>query len=114
MQDAKEVVSLFLKALNDENFSQAASYLAEDMKFEGVLGTRDNAADYMKDMERMKFKYNIQKVFADGNDVAVFYDIDMSGTKVFCSGWYHLAHGKISAFKVIFDPRKILEASPKK
>jgi len=106
---AKEVTLSFLKALNEEDFKAARGYLNDDMKFIGVMGTRDSGDAYIKDMEKMKFKYKIQKVFEDGNDVSVFYDIDMGGTTIFCSGWYHLSNRKISTLNVIFDPRPLLE-----
>lgn len=107
--ESAKTVTAFLKALNDEDFKAARELLSDDMKFAGVMGTRDSAGSYIADMEKMKFKYYIKKVFEDGNDVAVFYDIDMGGKTIFCSGWYHLAYGKIKTFKVLFDPRPLME-----
>lgn len=107
--ESAKTVKSFLKALNNEDFEAARNYLADDVKFIGVMGTRDSGDDYMADMEKMKFKYDIKKIFEDGNDVSVFYDIDMGGKTIFCSGWYHLLHGKINSIKVIFDPRPLLE-----
>ena len=104
-----EIVTAFLKALNDEHFKSARSFLTDDMKFVGVMGTRDGGDTYIADMEKMKFKYDIKKIWGDGDDVAVFYDINMGGPAIFCSGWYHLSNGKISTIKVIFDPRPLLE-----
>jgi hypothetical protein len=78
------------------------------------MGKRDGADVYFSDMKKMKFKYEIHKALDDGNDVAVFYDIDMSGKKIFSSGWYHVINGKIEWFKVLFDPRPLLEHTPKK
>jgi ketosteroid isomerase-like protein len=113
IESAKTVKS-FLKALNDEDFKSARNYLADDVKFVGVMGARDGGDTYIADMEKMKFKYDIKKVFEDDNDVSVFYDIDMGGKVIFCSGWYHLSHGKIKSMKVIFDPRPLLEKEEKK
>ena len=107
--EASKTVKSFLKALNDEDFKAAREYLSDDMKFVGVMGSRDGGDAYIADMEKMKFKYEIKKVFEDGNDVSVFYNIDMGGKTIFCSGWYHLSHGKINSIKVIFDPRPLLE-----
>jgi hypothetical protein len=65
-------------------------------------------------MKKMKFKYDIKKTFVDGeNDVCLFYDINMGGVTIFSCGWYHLEKGKIKSFKVIFDPRPLLEHSEK-
>jgi hypothetical protein len=84
------------------------------MSFVGVLGTRDGAASYIQDMERIKLKYDIKKVFADDNDVCLWYDIQMSGVEVLTSGWYHVVDGKILSLKVVFDPRPVLEQPPRK
>lgn len=54
--------------------------------------------------------YEIDKVFANENDVCVIYNIDMFGKdKILNCGLYHLDHGKISSLNVIFDPRPVLE-----
>ncbi len=80
------------------------------MKFDGVLGQRDGADAYINDMSKMRFKYSIKKVFEDGNDVCVLYDIDMNkGDKIFTCGWYILNDGKIKNLKVIFDPRPVMK-----
>ena len=107
--EAKEVVLAFINALNNEDFITAAHCLDKDMIFDGVLGHRDGAESYLNDMKKMKFKYKIQKAFEDGNDVCLLYDIDMSGISIFTCGWYHLQNGKIKSFKVVFDPRPLLE-----
>ncbi|HEY4322405.1 MAG TPA: nuclear transport factor 2 family protein [Mucilaginibacter sp.] len=112
--DAKEVVLAFLKALNDEDFDTAKKYLSDDMKFEGVLGTRDGAKVYIADMSSMKFKYGIKKAFADGDDVCILYDIAMSGQTIFSCGWYCVGGGQISSIRVVFDPRPLLEQQRKK
>jgi len=103
------VVTAFLKALNDEDFAAARQYVTDDLQFVGVMGTRDGADVYFEDMKKMKFKYNIKRIFADGDDAAVFYDINMGGKTIFSSGWYHLHDGKIHSFEVIFDPRSLLD-----
>ncbi|WP_295121630.1 nuclear transport factor 2 family protein [uncultured Chitinophaga sp.] len=104
-----ETVLSFLDALNSEDFAKARSYLADDMKFIGVLGTREGADVYISDMEKMKFKYRIVKSFVEGSDVALFYDIDMDGTSVFAAGWYELENAKIKQFRVLFDPRPVMK-----
>ena len=111
---SKEVVLSFLKSLNAEDFKTARDYVNDNMTFDGVLGSRNGADAYFKDMSKMKFKYEIEKAFSDGDDVCMLYDINMSGTKIFTCGWYHLENGKISSLKVVFDPRSVLKASDKK
>ncbi|MBN9380980.1 MAG: nuclear transport factor 2 family protein [Chitinophagaceae bacterium] len=107
--NAKTTVLAFIEALNKEDFDKAREYVNEDLSFIGVLGTRHGAEPYFGDMKKMKFKYDIKKAFAEGDDVCLLYDINMGKTTIFACGWYQLAGGKISTFKVVFDPRPILE-----
>lgn len=111
---AQQTVQGFLEAMNAEDFDKARTYTTDDMCFEGVLGTRNGAADYFSDMKNMKLKYEVLKTFANGNDVAVFYNIDMGRAKVFCAGWYELRGEQIATIKVVFDPRPLLDSAQKK
>ena len=114
-QTAKDLVLTFIAALNKEDFETAAACLNEDMVFEGVMGTRNGAESYISDMKKMKFKYDIQKVFENENEVCLLYNIDMSGNAtIFTCGWYHVAYGKIKKLKVVFDPRPLLENANRK
>lgn len=112
--DAKEVVLSCVDAINAEDFKIARKYVSDDMTFKGVLGSRNGAEEYFEDMEKMKLKYNLRKTIAEGNDVCLFYDVNLSGAKVFCCGWYHVEDGKIKSLRVVFDPRPVLEASQNK
>jgi len=111
-KEGREVVMSFIKALNNEDFKTARSFVRDDMSFEGVLGSRAGAEAYFKDMERMKIKYNIRKVFIDGGDVCLLYDFTISKVSVFGCGLYHVDNGKINSLRVVFDPRPII-GSPK-
>ena len=108
-REAKYIVLKFIESLNREDFDAAYELLANDMTFEGVLGTRNGSDDYIADMKKMKLKYNIKEVMTNGNHVAVFYNINMSGKEIFSAGWYNVREEKIERFKVVFDPRPLLE-----
>lgn len=110
---AEKVVISFVKALNEEDFKTARQYASDDMKFIGVLGSRDGADAYFKDMEKMKLKYDIKKVLTGGDDVCLLYDLQMSGLTIFGCGWYHVREGKVSSLRVVFDPRPVLEQTGK-
>jgi len=105
---SKETVLSFIKAMNAEDFKAARNYVTPDMDFVGVMGTRHGADAYFADMEKMKFKYEIEKVFSDDSDVCLWYTIRMGDKSVPTSGWYHLENGKIANFRVLFDPRPVL------
>jgi limonene-1,2-epoxide hydrolase len=108
--NAKETVLSFIRALNEEDFTAVRKYLADDFTFIGVMGTRTGADIYVTEMSRMKFKYAVKKVFADDTDVCLWYDIIMGDKTIFCSGWYELLDNKISQFRVVFDPRPLLDS----
>ncbi|MBD0332815.1 MAG: nuclear transport factor 2 family protein [Chitinophagaceae bacterium] len=110
---AKEIVLSFITALNNDDSRLARKYISDDLKFISVLGTHDGADAYFQDMERMRLKYDIKKVFVDERDVCLFYDITISDVTIFACGWYEVKEGKISKFQVVFDSRAILEASRK-
>lgn len=105
---ANEIVLGFIRALNEEDFKKAQNYVTDDMKFDGVLGKRDGADAYFKDMQKMRLKYDILQSYADENGAAVFYHITMDGKKIFTAGWYQLENGKIKNIRVVFDPRTLL------
>lgn len=105
---AKDVVLSFINYLNKEDFKAARECANDDMIFDGVLGSRKGADNYFQDMEKMKFKYDVKKVFEDENDVCVLYDINMGKATLFTCGWYRLKNHKISSIKVVFDPRPVL------
>lgn len=110
---AKEIVMAFIEAMNKSDYKEARSYVMDDLTFEGVLGKREGAEVYFKDMEKMRFRYHVQKVWADKGDVALFYDINMSGTFVPSFGWYKVEEGKIVSIRVLFDPRSVLQQASK-
>jgi len=109
--DTKEVVLSLINALNNEDFTLARSFVNDGMTFVGVLGSRDGANAYFKDMELMKLKYELQKVFVEGNDVCLIYTLKMSGVNVTCCGLYEVQDGKVVSLKVIFDPRQVIEST---
>jgi hypothetical protein len=111
---ARAAVLSFIDSLNNENFDAARDLLIDDMTFKGVLGSRDSADAYMKDMKKMKMKYNIKKVFVDVDWVCLFYDITQGNITFYSCGCYQVKEGKIKSFEVIFDPRPVLEAADKK
>jgi SnoaL-like domain len=105
---AKDVVIALITAINNEDFAAARKQLTDDLQFIGVLGSRDGGDTYIADMERMKMKYDIRKVFADGDDVCVLADITLAGKTIFNCGWYQLAGNHVKSLKVLFDPRPLL------
>lgn len=103
-------VSSFLKALNDHDYEAAREFMADDLKFEGVLGSVEGKTEYLKQMTRMKLRYDVKKLVYDDENVAVLYEIEMSGKKIPTAGWYEVRDGQITHIRVVFDPRPVLQA----
>lgn len=111
---SKDIVLSCISAINEEDFESAKKLVHDNFKFEGVLGSRDGAEAYFRDMEKIKLKYDVQKIFAEADDVCVLYNLEMSGVSVFCCGWYQLVQGRIQTLKVVFDPRPVLQSSSRR
>ncbi|PST83579.1 nuclear transport factor 2 family protein [Pedobacter yulinensis] len=105
---ARAVVLALIQAINSEEFERGRSYADDNMTFEGPMARRSGADAYFKDMEQMKLKYDIRKVFAEGDDVCLFYDLEMDGKTIFGTGWYRVEGGKVTSLRVVFDPRPFL------
>ena len=112
--NAKKVVMSFVEALNNEDFKTARSYVSDNMSFLGPLASLDSAEAYFKDMERIRLKFDIKKVFVDGDDVCLLYDFSAGTINLFGCGWYHVEQAKISSLRVVFDPRPLVESSVKR
>jgi hypothetical protein len=109
--EPKEVVLRLGKALNDESFQIARRYVSDDMKYVGPFGSRDGAEAYLQEIERLRLKFDIQKIFADDENVCVLYDITVSGITLFACGWFQVNAGKVSSLRVTFDPRPLVALS---
>ena len=106
--EAQQVVLNLGTAINDGRFQTARLYVADDMKYEGPFGTRVGAEAYLEEIERLRLKFHIQRIFANQEDVCVLYNIDTAGITVFACGWFQIKDGKVASLKVTFDPRPLL------
>lgn len=101
-------VSSFLKALNSYEYEEAAEFMSDDIRFEGVLGSVAGKQEYLGQMAKMKLRYDVKKLLYDEETVSVLYEIEMGGKTVLTSGWYEIREGLITHIRVIFDPRPVL------
>jgi hypothetical protein len=111
--NSEETVLAFIDDLNKEDFGAARKLISDDMRFKGVMGSREGGDVYMKEMGQMKIKYKVKMVFTNGDDVCVMFDFTQGGKTLPGCGWYQLEMGKIETYTVIFDPRPLLEGSHK-
>jgi hypothetical protein len=109
---AKELVLSLARALNAEDFQAARDYLSDNLMFIGVFGSSDGAEPFLRDMERLRIKFDIARLFGDGEDICVFYNLITSGITLFASGWFQVREGKVSSVRIVFDPRPLLASQP--
>ena len=57
-------------------------------------------------LRKYRGRYDVKKVFLDGDDVCLLYDLVTYGHTVFMSSWYHIEEGKIASIQTVFDPQQ--------
>jgi len=102
----REVVMSYIKALDSQHYDAALEHLYEGVRIRGPAGeTFGRPLDFIEMLRKYQGKYDVKKVFADGADVCVLYDLKTTGPTVFMSSWYQVRDGKIVSIHSIFDPR---------
>jgi ketosteroid isomerase-like protein len=105
---AGDVADRFFRSWTTGDFDTARSLLHDNVSFAGPLDTFDNADAYVTALAGLApivLAAEEQKVFVDGSDVCVIYDLvtnSPAGTAP-TAEWYHVRDGKISAVRVFFD-----------
>jgi YHS domain-containing protein len=108
MAHAGDIVERYLHALYAGDTDTARQYLADNLSFRGPAASFAGADDYLKAIEhavRAVKRVDMRKVFVDGSDVAVFYDlhIDDPVESIAIADWYHLDGDKVASIRTIFD-----------
>lgn len=110
MSSTTEVVESYRAALGKGDFAAARELMQDDMTFIGPIDTFHKADDYLtasKKLASIIQRIDVKKVFADGDDVCVLYDMvtnTPAGT-AFIAEWYHVKGGKIADLRAVFDAR---------
>jgi ketosteroid isomerase-like protein len=109
-QSAKDVVLSYQRALGNQDYKVARSYLRDDLSFRGPLASHDKPEPLLKDLEQLHHivkGVEMKKIFAEGDDVCLLYDLITTNPPVnsFTCEWYHLQDGKIASIRVVFDAR---------
>ena len=103
---AKETVMGYVGALDRREYEKALDYLHERVRVKGPAGeTFGKPLEFIEMLRKYQGKYDIKKVFDDGNDVCVLYDLTTDGPAVYMSSWYQVKEGKIVSIQTVFDPR---------
>jgi hypothetical protein len=112
-KSAKEIVMEYMQALIERrDFKTARSYLKDDVSYVSPLNSFDGVEPYLKYNESIHLpKPDIKKVFADGDDVCLLYEMTLAKPPVTfpVSLWAHVDGGKISSIRLVFDPRPFVQ-----
>jgi limonene-1,2-epoxide hydrolase len=109
-RSGKEIVTSFIESLNSKDLKSARSYVSDDYSVRAPQGSYDTAEAYFKDVEKAQQKYNsryeIKRVFADGNDVCVIADViagPSSNSAFSACGWYRVEGQKIRSLRLMYE-----------
>jgi hypothetical protein len=102
----RDVVMSYISALDHQKYEEAMDFLHDNVKIKGPAGeTFGKPLDFVEMLRKYRGRYGVKKVFVDGNDVCVLYDLATVGPTVFMSSWYQVEEGKIASIQTVFDPR---------
>jgi YHS domain-containing protein len=108
MTDPRDTIIGFLDAVYAGDASTARQYLADQLSIVGPASQFSDPDRYLLATEhavRAVQHVERHKVFVDGQDVCVFYDLhlDHAVNVVPMAEWYHLEGDKISSIRTILD-----------
>ncbi|HUH99556.1 MAG TPA: nuclear transport factor 2 family protein [Nitrososphaerales archaeon] len=96
----------YIKALDTQHYDEALAQLHDKVKIRGPAGeTFGKPLEFIEMLKKYRGRYDIKRVFEDGDDVCVLYDLKTTGPTVFMSSWYEVKEGKIASIQTVFDPR---------
>jgi ketosteroid isomerase-like protein len=103
------VAEAFFAAWTSGDFERARSLAHDDLAFEGPIDSFDNADSYLASLQQLSqivTGVEVQKVFADGDDACVIYDLQTAPVpRSRTCEWYRVRDGKVAAVSVVFDAR---------
>jgi ketosteroid isomerase-like protein len=109
MPGAAQVAEDFFDAWTSKDFERARELVHDDVSFEGPIDSFSDADSYLaslRQLARIVTGADKQKVFVDGDDVCVIYDLltaPVPSSRT-CE-WYRVRDGKVASVSVVFDAR---------
>jgi hypothetical protein len=111
----KEIVLSYIRALDSKQYETAIGFLSSSVLVRGPAGEAFRSPDEFIDMlKNQSGKYEMKKVFVDGNDVCLLYDFVTPNVRAFFCSWYQVKDGKIATIQTVFDPRLFSPPQEKK
>ena len=96
----------YIAALDGQRYEKALEFLHDRVRIRGPAGESfGKPLDFIEMLRKYRGRYEIKKVFVDGDDVCVLYDLATNGPTVYMSSWYVVKDGRIASIQTVFDPR---------
>lgn len=106
----KNYMELFFS--ENTNYEEIRKLLCDGFAFSGPLLNASNADQYIETLKAMgsvNMKININSIISHLNEVAVLYDFVTPFGNHPTVEWFWIDNNKISAIKLLNDPRPFLE-----
>lgn len=107
-RDPETVALSYIEACGQKNFEAVAKLLDPGVQFVGPGNTLNGAPAYLAALRRIGavwVRSEVKKVFADGPDVCVIYDLvtDTPAGDVPIVEWLRVDGGRIASVRLFFD-----------
>ncbi len=109
MADSAGTAASFFEAWTSKDFERARELVHDDLSFRGPFDEFSDADSYFDSLRQLSAIVTgaeRQKVFVDGDDVCVIYDlktVPVPSTRI-CE-WYRIRDAKVASVSAVFDPR---------
>jgi hypothetical protein len=114
--DPKAVGLAYIEGCSRKDFDRVAEVLAPDIRFVGPGNTVTGAVQYLAVLRRIGtvwVRSDVRKVFVDGSDVCVIYDLvtDSAAGAVPVVEWLRIDDGRVASVHLFFDRMSFQPAS---
>jgi hypothetical protein len=112
--DAASLATTYFRAWTGRDFATLRSILADDVTFNGPLGTAvdaDGAMRGLRGMAEIITDLRIEHRFVDGQDVLTWFEMHTRlAPPCSVANWSRVENGRITRIRVIFDARELAAA----
>jgi ketosteroid isomerase-like protein len=109
MASARDIVERYFDAWTSRDFDGARRLLHDNLSFRGPIDRFDDADALLESIQglaQIVTGAERRRVLAEGNEVAVVYDLHTSPVpNAAVAEWYRVEGGKIAAIEAFFDAR---------
>lgn len=108
MEQSREIIERYMSAYYSGDVERAGAFLAKDLHCTGPGANFESADAFIRGSAHAAKAlrgYEIEKVFLDGDDVCVFFDVllDHPVERMAMVNWYRLSGERIVSIHTLFD-----------